>query len=125
MPEAWAAVAQRMPAEVRRGYLYGGIEVPQGMDQRYRDSFNQFEKMAKAFYDAGVPIVAGTDSLAGFALHRELEIYGEAGIPAPKVCSWPTIGAARIMKRDQEVGSIKPGKLADVILVDEALPTLS
>jgi imidazolonepropionase-like amidohydrolase len=118
MPQAWAAVAQRMPAEVRRGYLYGGIEVPQGMDQRYRDSFKQFEKMAKAFYDAGVPIVAGTDSLAGFALHRELEIYGEAGIPAPKVLQLATIGAARIMKRDQEVGSIKPGKLADVILVD-------
>jgi len=118
MPEAWAAVAQRMPAEVRRGYLYGGIEVPQGMDQRYQDSFKQFENMAKAFYDAGVPIVAGTDSLAGFALHRELEIYGEAGIPAPKVLQLATIGAARIMKRDQELGSIKPGKLADVILVD-------
>ena len=118
MPQGWAMVAQRMPSEVRRGYLYGGIEVPDGMDQRYRDSFKQFEKMAKAFYDSGVPIVAGTDSLAGFALHRELEIYGEAGIPAPKVLQLATIGAARIMKRDQEVGSIKPGKFADVILVD-------
>lgn len=118
MPGAWAVVSQRMPSDVRRGYLYGGLEVPQGMDQRYRDSFKQFEKMAKAFYDAGVPIVAGTDSLAGFALHRELEIYVDAGIPAPKVLQLATIGAARIMKRDQEVGSIKPGKLADVILVD-------
>jgi cytosine/adenosine deaminase-related metal-dependent hydrolase len=118
MPEGWATVAQRMPSEVRRGLLYGGIEVPDGMDQRYRDSFKQFENMAKAFYDSGVPIVAGTDALAGFALHRELEIYGEAGIPAPKVLQLATIGAARIMKRDQEVGSIKPGKLADVILVD-------
>jgi len=35
-----------------------------------------------------------------------------------KVLQPATIGAARIMKRDQEVGSIKPGKLADVILVD-------
>jgi imidazolonepropionase-like amidohydrolase len=118
MPEPWAVVSQRMPADVRRGYLYGGLEVPDGMDQRYRDSFKQFEKMARAFYEAGVPIVAGTDSLAGFALHRELEIYVDAGIPAPKVLQLATIGAARVMKRDRDLGSIKPGKLADVILVD-------
>ena len=74
--------------------------------------------MTKTFYDAGIPIVAGTDSFAGFALHRELELYEQAGIPAPKVQQLATLGAARVMKRDQEVGSIAAGKLADVILVD-------
>jgi imidazolonepropionase-like amidohydrolase len=73
--------------------------------------------MAKAMYDAGVPIVAGTDALAGFTLHRELELYVQAGIPAPKVLQLATLGAARVMKRDQELGSIAPGKLADMILV--------
>jgi imidazolonepropionase-like amidohydrolase len=74
--------------------------------------------MAKTFYDSGVPIVAGTDSLAGFTLHRELELYVKAGIPAPKVLQIATLGAARVVKRDSELGSIAPGKLADVILVD-------
>lgn len=37
-----------------------GLEVPDGMDQRYRDSFQQMLKMARALYDAGIPIVAGT-----------------------------------------------------------------
>ncbi len=118
MSDGYAAVADRMPAQVRRGFLYGGIAVPDGMDQRYRDSFNQMLKMLKALYDAGIPIVAGTDSLAGFSLHRELVLYAQAGIPAPKVLQLATLGAARVMKRDQEVGSIAPGKLADVILVD-------
>ena len=76
------------------------------------------QKMLKTLSDAGIPIVAGTDSLAGFSLHRELVLYASAGIPAPKVLQLATLGAARVMKRDTELGSIAPGKLADVILVD-------
>ncbi|MBZ5492728.1 MAG: amidohydrolase family protein [Acidobacteriia bacterium] len=118
MAQGYAAVADSMPAQVRRGFLYGGLPVPAGQDQRYQDSFQRMLDMAKAFYDSGVPIVAGTDSLAGFALHRELELYVKAGIPAPKVLQLATLGAARVVKRDGELGSIAPGKLADVILVD-------
>lgn len=118
MSATYAAVGDRLPAQIRRGFLYGGLEVPEGMDQRYQDSFKQMLKMTKALYDAGVPIVAGTDSLAGFSLARELELYQAAGIPAPKVLQLATLGAARVMKQDQERGSIEAGKLADVILVD-------
>jgi imidazolonepropionase-like amidohydrolase len=118
MAQGFAPVADNMPAQVRRGFLYGGLEVPKGQDQRYQDSFQRMLYMAKTFYDSGVPIVAGTDSLAGFALHRELELYVKAGIPAPKVLQLATLGAAHVVKRDSELGSIAPGKLADVILVD-------
>ena len=113
-----APVADRLPAQIRRGFLGGGLPVPEGMDRRYLDSFEQFVKMTKIVYDAGIPIVAGTDGFAGFALHRELELYVQAGIPAPKVLQIVTLGGARVMKRDSELGSIAPGKLADVILVD-------
>jgi hypothetical protein len=118
MSASYAAVGDRLPAQIRRGFFYGGLQPPEGMDQRYRDSFQQMLKMTKALYDAGVPIVAGTDALAGFALHRELELYEQAGIPAPKVLQLDTLGAARVMKRDKDLGSISPGKFADVILVD-------
>ncbi len=114
----YAAVADRMPAQIRRGFFYGGLEVPEGMDQRYRDAFQQMLKMTKTLYDAGIRIVAGTDSLAGFTLDRELEVYAQAGIPPAKVLQLDTLGAARIMKRDHDLGSIAPGKLADMILVD-------
>jgi imidazolonepropionase-like amidohydrolase len=118
MAQGYAAVADSMPAQVRRGFLYGGLQVPAGQDQRYQDSFQRMLDMARTFYDAGIPIVAGTDSYAGLALHRELELYRKAGIPAPKVLQLATLGAARVVKRDSELGSIAPGKLADVILVD-------
>jgi len=118
MAEGFAAVADSMPAQVRRGFLYGGLEVPNGMDQRYRDSFAHMLAVTKALYDAGIPIVAGTDYYVGIALHRELELYEKAGIPAAKVLQLATLGAARVVKRDAELGSIAAGKLADVILVD-------
>ncbi|MGZ7057397.1 MAG: amidohydrolase family protein, partial [Candidatus Angelobacter sp.] len=118
MSQGFAAVADSMPAQVRRGFLYGGLQVPPGQDQHYQDSFQRMLDMAKAFYDAGIPLVAGTDSLAGFALHRELELYEKARIPAAKVLQLATLGAARVVKRDADLGSIAPGKLADVILVD-------
>jgi len=118
LADGYAAVADRLPAQIRRGFSYGGLEVPAGMDQRYRDSFGQMLKMTKALYDAGIPMVGGTDALAGFALHRELELYEQAGIPPAKVLQLATLGAARVMKRDQDLGVIAPGKLADVVLVD-------
>lgn len=118
MSATYAAVGDRLPTQIRRNFFYGGLQPPEGMEQRYQDSFQQMLKMTKALYDAGIPLVAGTDALPGFSLHRELELYEKAGIPAAKVLQLDTFGAARIMKRDKELGSIAPGKLADMILVD-------
>ena len=112
-----AEVADRLPAQIRRGMLTGGLPVPKGMDQRYRDSYQAMLRMLKMLYDAGITIVPGTDGLAGFTLHRELENYVAAGIPARRVLQMATLGAARVMKHDDELGSITPGKLADLIAV--------
>ena len=118
MAPGLAPVAARLPAQVRRGGLTGGLPVPEGKDQRYRDAFQAMLRMLRIVHDSGITIVAGTDSLAGFTLHRELENYVAAGIPAPEVLQIATLGAARVMKHEDERGSIAPGKLADVILVD-------
>ena len=111
-------VAEGLPPTVRRRFLGGGLPVPQGMDERYRKSFEAMHAMVASLHRAGVPLVAGTDSLAGFFLHRELELYVRAGIPAPEVLRIATLGAATVMKHDQELGSITPGKRADLIVVD-------
>lgn len=58
------------------------------------------------------------DSMSGFALHRELELDVQAGIPTYKVLQNATLNAARIMKLDGDLGSIAAGKLADVTLVN-------
>jgi len=114
----YAAVADRMPPQVRRGFLTGGLPVPDGMDATYRASFESMLAMIRMMHEAGIPIVAGTDSLPGFGYQRELELYGRAGIPAPEVLRIATLGAAKVMKLDRDLGSIEAGKLADVIVVD-------
>ena len=113
------AIADRMPPQVRRSFYAGGLPVPPGKDQRYRDSYGAMLRMVKAMYDAGVPVVAGTDaSPDGFALFRELELYAQAGIPPRRILQLATIGAARIMHHEDERGSVGVGKLADLVLVD-------
>jgi imidazolonepropionase-like amidohydrolase len=114
----YSEIATRMPAQVRRSFLSGSLPIPPGKETRYRDSYRSMLRMVKAAYDAGIPIVAGTDDLAGFTLARELELYVEAGIPAPEVLRIATLGGARVMKMDGDYGSIEPGKVADIVLVD-------
>jgi imidazolonepropionase-like amidohydrolase len=113
-----ATVADRLPPQVKRALYNAGLNPPADQVQRYRDSYRAMENLVRELHDAGVPIVAGTDALAGFTLHRELELYVDAGIPAPEVLRIATLGAAHVMKRDQDLGSVAPGKLADLILVD-------
>jgi imidazolonepropionase-like amidohydrolase len=114
----FAAVADRLPPQVRRSLLVGGLPVPEGKDALYRESRQAMHAMVKLLYDSGVTIVPGTDGLPGFTLHRELELYVQAGIPAADVLRLATLGSAKVAKLDKELGSIEPGKLADLILVD-------
>ncbi len=73
----------------------------------------------RALDAAGVPIVAGTDkALPAHSLHRELELYVEAGLTPMRVIQLATLGSARVMGMDREVGSIEAGKRADMILID-------
>jgi imidazolonepropionase-like amidohydrolase len=75
--------------------------------------------LVRALHEAGVPLVLGTDApIGGFELHREMELFVRAGIPAPDVLQIATLGAARAMGMEDELGSLEPGKLADLILVD-------
>jgi hypothetical protein len=112
-----AAVYDRLPALVARGMLKGGLVPPSGEAARYAQSARRMLDVIRALHDAGIPLVAGTDALAGFALHAELELYARAGIPASEVLKIATIGAARVAGVEGEVGAVEPGMRADLILV--------
>lgn len=114
----YAAVADRLPPQVRRYLLGGGLPVPEGMDGRYRASYAKMLELIAALHRAGVTIVAGTDSMAGFTLHRELELYVQAGIPPAEVLRIATLVPAQVLKREKDLGTIEPGKLADFLIVD-------
>ncbi len=118
IPIGYQAIADRLPPQVRRGLLSVGLTPPPGMDETYRKSFAKMMDLAALLYRSGIPIEAGTDFMAGFTLHRELELDVQAGIPASQVLQNATLNAARIMSLDKDLGSIAPGKLADLTLVE-------
>jgi imidazolonepropionase-like amidohydrolase len=72
--------------------------------------------MVKALHDAKIPIVSGTDSIAGLMLHHELSLYAKAGIPNADILRIASLDAARVMKLDKQTGSIEKGKVADFFL---------
>jgi len=76
-------------------------------------------KLVGGLHRAGVPIVAGTDvGVPGHTLHRELELYVRAGLTPLEAIQAATITPARVMKLEKEVGTIEPGKRADLIILD-------
>ena len=114
----FAPVLDRLPAQVQRGAYTGGLPVTAETDQLYEDSYAAMLRMTKKMYDAGIPILAGTDATAGIMLHRELELEVRAGIPANKALQIATFNAARLLKQDRDLGSIEAGKRADFLLVN-------
>jgi imidazolonepropionase-like amidohydrolase len=111
-------IAPRMPPQVRRGLLSGALLVPKGEEDAYREALPAMLRLLKALYDAGITIIPGTDSLAGYQLHHELELYARAGIPPAEVLRLATLTSAQVIGAGGERGVIAPGKLADLILID-------
>jgi imidazolonepropionase-like amidohydrolase len=111
-------IAPRLPAQVRRGLLSNALTVPRGEEAQYREAFPAMLRLLKALYDAGVTIIPGTDSMPGYELHHELEIYARAGIAPAEVLRMATLTSATVIGVNGERGVIAPGKLADLILVN-------
>ncbi|HEX8077530.1 MAG TPA: amidohydrolase family protein, partial [Chthoniobacterales bacterium] len=111
-------IVPRFPPQVRRVMRSGALEAPKEKQAAYRESFPAMLRLLKALHDAGVTIIPGTDALAGYMLHHELELYVRAGISAPEVLRMATLTSAEVMGANKDRGVIAPGKLADMILID-------
>lgn len=91
----------------------------------YFDSMVQFHTLlVKAFKEAGVPLVAGTDAgvsgvMAGFALHDELALLVEAGLTPEEALHSATTVTAQWLGISKQVGTIEVGKFADLVLLDK------
>ena len=98
--------------------LSGALVPPRGQEANYREAFPAVLRLYKALDDAGVTLIPGTDALAGYSLLKELELDVRAGVPAAKVLRMATLTSAQVVGADRERGTVAPGKLADLILVD-------
>jgi len=111
-------IVPRFPPQVRRAMRSGALEVPPDKQAAYHEAFPAMLRLLKAIHDADVTIISGTDALAGYTLHHELELYARAGISPAEVLRMATWTPALVMGVNKDCGVIAPGKLADMILVD-------
>jgi imidazolonepropionase-like amidohydrolase len=97
---------------------YRALGVPATDGAKYRERMETNRKVVHALFEAGVPIVPGSDTgLIGYGLDRELELYVQAGMTPTQAIQSATIVSARAMKLDKESGSIEVGKRADLTLI--------
>lgn len=99
---------RRLPREIARGYarLY-----PKQVE------------LAGIMRRAGVEFLAGTDTpimllVPGFSLHDELEAFVAAGFSPVDALRAATLGPARYLGRERDLGTVAQGKLADLVLLD-------
>jgi imidazolonepropionase-like amidohydrolase len=67
---------------------------------------------------AGGVAAAGTDQSTGAALHRELELLVASGIKPVEVIRIATYNGAVLLGKEADLGSVEPGKLADLVLLN-------
>lgn len=67
---------------------------------------------------AGGVAALGTDQSSGPAAHREMELLASSGIPTLQVIRIATLNAAQFLGKADTMGSVTPGKLADLVLLN-------
>lgn len=118
LANGYSSVIGMFPAEFRRSFYYGGLPHAKGHEAEYTASLEKMIAMIKVLHQNGITIVPGTDDFPGFALHRELELYAQAGLTNAEVLRAATLTSARVAGKDGEVGTVAVGKKANLILVD-------
>ncbi len=98
-------------------------DIDPSLKQGYAQHMMEISKrMTKALYDAGCPLVVGTDMnflgvFPGVSTRREVELLVEAGLTPLDALKAATVNAAACLGKD-EIGTIARGKRADLLLLD-------
>lgn len=107
-----------MPSDSLPGFVRRAIE-----QQDTVKPDRQALKNLKKLHEAGVTIAAGTDAgnigtPHGPAIYREFELMQKAGLTPREILKTATINGAKFMGRSDELGSVEPGKLADLLVLN-------
>lgn len=114
-----------MPARLLRFWKKDAARInlhPETLARR-RAEFAKYQELTGILHRAGVPLLAGTDAPEpycppGGSLHQELELLVGAGLSPAEAIRCATLNNARALGRDDQLGTVEPGKLADLVLLD-------
>src|SRR4029450_6808403 len=86
-------------------------------------SYEFQRQLVKALPDGGVPILAGPDAswlgVPGFSLLEEVEIFQDLGFTPYAALKTATVDAAKLLRKEDEFGTLALGKRADIIVTGQ------
>ena len=87
----------------------------------WKENFRLWMQFLDDYKNHGGKVTLGSDSgyiwkLYGFGYIREMELLQEAGFHPLEVLRSATIHGAQVLGMDDQIGSIRPGKLADLVV---------
>jgi imidazolonepropionase-like amidohydrolase len=89
--------------------------------ERARIGYDKANEFIRRFVEAGGILKEGSDPPRGMAallMHQALVMDVEAGVPPMTVLQSATLNVARTFKKDKDYGSVEPGKIADLSIVE-------
>ena len=119
-------VQQTVAASVLKGtrdFVLGGKAVDPAKAAIFGKALEQSRENLLRAWKAGVPLAMGTDSgnplvFPGPSMHRELQLWVQAGIPAAVALQAATGNGAALLRAGNRIGGIRKGMDADLLLVD-------
>ena len=90
----------------------------------WKENYRLWMTFINEYKNRGGRVTAGSDSgfiyqLYGFAYIRELELLREAGFHPLEVIRSATLNGAEALGAASELGTVEPGKLADLVILDK------
>jgi hypothetical protein len=117
--KAYEAIIDHMPLSLQRQFKVAEMDIPDDATAaRYNKSYEKMVEFVGRLHKAGVTVLPGTDAIPGFTLHRELELYVQAGMTPVEALQSATSVSAKVARVDADRGRIGVGMLADMVLVE-------
>ena len=113
-----------IPASLRYSWRQNKQQMLDRLDYS-REVYEQFidlrQQYLRAFAEAGVPILLGSDApqvfnVPGFSIHHEMQSMVDAGLSTTQVLTSGTINVARFWGAEDR-GQVAAGQIADLLLL--------
>ena len=103
------------------GTLFGTLDRQGGDFERYRQGYKNLQNFLRKLMQAGGKVLAGTDAPnlmpPGITLHQELQLLADAGLTPMQVIMTATKSPAEFLRKQNQLGTIEAGKLADLLIL--------